>query len=83
MIQWSADGRSLYIRTMSREWPIRIFRFDLETGRRELWKELMPTDAAGIEEPKGAAIRITPDGKFYAFSVAHALSELYVVDRVR
>ena len=57
MIQWSADSRSLYLRTLNREWPIRVFRFDVETGRRELWKELVPSDAAGIEEPQGAAIR--------------------------
>jgi Tol biopolymer transport system component len=83
MIQWSADGRSLYICALNREWPIRVFRFDLETGKRELWKELVPTDAAGIEEPQGAAIRITPDGKFYALSLGRTLSELYVVDRAR
>jgi serine/threonine protein kinase/Tol biopolymer transport system component len=82
-IQWSEDGRWLYIRTLSHEWPMRVYRFDLETGRRELWKEIMPRDSAGIEEPNGGAIRITPDGKSYAFSVANSLSELYVVDRVR
>ena len=82
MIQWSVDGRSLYICTINRGWPMRVFRFDVETGRRELWKELMPSDPAGIEEPQGATVQITPDG-IYVFSVLRILSELYVVDRAR
>ena len=83
MIGWSADSRSLYIQTLNREWPIRVFRFDVETGRRELWKELVPSDPAGSTSRKGTVIRVTPDGKFYVFSVRRILSELFVVDRVR
>ncbi len=83
MIQWSADSRSLYLRTVNREWPLRVYRLDVDTGRREPWKELVPSDAAGIDEPQGAGIAITPDGKFYAFSVGRILSELFVVDRAR
>jgi Tol biopolymer transport system component len=85
MVGWSADTRSLYIQTVNREWPIRVFRFDLETGRRQLWKELAPSDAAGVDEPQGggAGIRITPDGKSYAFGFRIFLSELFLVDRAR
>ena len=53
MVRWSADSRSLYIQTMNPEWPIRVFRFDVETGRREPWKELVPSDAAGVDAPQG------------------------------
>ena len=84
MVGWGADSRSLYIQTLSHEWPIRVFRFDVETGRRELWKELAPSDPAGVDEPQGGAYaRITPDGKYYALTFNRFLSELYVVDRAR
>ena len=35
MAGWSADSRSLYIQTLNPEWPIRVSRFDVATGRRE------------------------------------------------
>jgi hypothetical protein len=84
MVGWGADSRTLYIQTLDREWPIHVFRFDVETGRRELWKELAPSDAAGVDSPQiGSWARITPDGKFYTFGYRRVLSELYVVDRAR
>ena len=47
-----------------------VFRFDVETGRRELWKELVPSDAAGVEEPQGGAWSGSlPTGSFTRFSV--------------
>ncbi len=30
------------------ETPGRIFRIEIETGKRELWKELMPADPVGV-----------------------------------
>ena len=85
VVAWSADSRSLYIQTLNREWPIRVFRFDVQTGKRELWKEFVPSDAAGADSPQGgsAGVRITQDGRFYTFSFRIFLSELYVVDRAR
>ena len=84
MAGWSEDSRSLYIQTLNHDWPIRVSRFDVETGRRELWKEVMPSDPAGVDDPQGGAVvRLTPDGKFYAFSFRRLLSELFVVDRAR
>ena len=84
MSGWSADSRSLYVQTLNPEWPIRVSRLDVGTGRREPWKDLGPPDAAGVDSPQGTGgVRITPDGKFYVFNVRRALSELFVVDRVR
>ena len=53
MAGWSADSRSLYVQTLNPEWPIRVSRLDVETGRRETWKDLMPPDAAGVDPPQG------------------------------
>jgi Tol biopolymer transport system component len=76
VIGWSSDGRSLYL-ARTQEMPIRVYRFDPSTGRKELLKEVMPADPAGIFWPN--SIRLTPDGKAYAYSVRRILSDLYVV----
>ncbi len=83
MIDWSSDSRWIYVYPLTRQWPIRVYRFDTETGRRELWKELVPADAAGLDEPQGTVIRVTPDGKYYVFSVMRILADLFVGDRVQ
>ena len=79
-IQWTADGRSLYVRRWD-EMPARVFRLDLETGRRELWKQIMPADHTGVVQIRG--ILPTPDGRAYAYSYLRVLSELYVVEGLK
>jgi hypothetical protein len=75
--QWSADGRSLFVFRPG-ELPARVFRVDLETGRRDLWREVMPPDAAGVD---GIAVfRMTPDARGYAYSYIRVLSSLYLVE---
>jgi eukaryotic-like serine/threonine-protein kinase len=76
---WSGDGRFIY--TYRRQVPVRVFRVNIATGARELWKEIAPGDAAGIE--RIAPILVTPDGRFYAYSYARYLSDLFVVDGVK
>ena len=55
-LQFTADGRSLFLRSDAREFPARVFRLEVATGRREVWKELMPGDPAGITSLYPAAI---------------------------
>jgi eukaryotic-like serine/threonine-protein kinase len=76
IIGWSSDEKSLYLaRTL--EMPLKVYRFDSVTGRKELLKEVMPSDPAGIFRPN--AFYITPDGKGYAYSVSRYFSDLYLV----
>ena len=63
------------------ELPCRVYRLDLESGKRELWKELMPADPAGVIEILGVVL--TPDARFYAYSYISAATELYVVEGLR
>ncbi|HKA36069.1 MAG TPA: protein kinase, partial [Thermoanaerobaculia bacterium] len=76
-IQWSADGRSLYTHRGG-EIPAKVWRFDLATGRRELFKEFSPADPAGVTSIE--TILVTPDGRSYVYGYAHNLSDLYIVD---
>jgi serine/threonine protein kinase/Tol biopolymer transport system component len=78
--QWTQDGRSLFLRRRG-DIPQRIMKFDVTTGRKELWKELMPPDPAGVWIV--SPVSITPDEKYYAYGFARSLADLYVVDGLR
>jgi len=69
------QGRSLLVRTANV--PAQVFRVNVATGHRELWKEIAPADPAGVQTI--AAMAFSADGKSYAYSVSRELSDLYVV----
>ncbi len=73
---WSEDGRFLYV-FRRRDIPGRVFRLEVATGRRELWKELTPVDGAGIQDI--SPIIPTPDGQAYVYGYSRTLSDMYVV----
>ena len=79
--RFSADGRALFLFRRN-ELPIKVYRLDLATGRRQLWKQLAPPDLAGAET-YFTRVLITPDEKSYAYSYDRLLSELYVVEGLR
>jgi eukaryotic-like serine/threonine-protein kinase len=81
--QWSGDGRYLYV-SRQQDLPGRVFRIEIETGRRELWKELMPADPAGVVHVNDTPIAISRDGKSYAYTyIRTVVSDLYLLDGVR
>jgi eukaryotic-like serine/threonine-protein kinase len=80
VVRWSSDGRFLYL-ARTEEMPIRIYRLDLQTGRKELLKEITPADPAGIFWPN--SILMTPDGKSYVYKVQRLLTDLYLVDGLK
>jgi hypothetical protein len=77
LLQWSLDGRSLYLYKAS-EMPRRIYRFDIATKRREVWREINPPDAVG--NTPLLPVQVTRDGRAYAYTVEVTLSDLYLVD---
>ncbi len=84
LIQWSADGRFLYVKG-SNESFVELFRIDLINGRREPWKKLeLPNKVGfvGIQNGPGA-IRITPDGKSYVYTSWQGLGVLYTVEGLK
>ncbi len=80
-LAWAEDSRSLFVGTGPREFPARVFRIDGTSGKRELWKEFSPADAAGIRffAPEG----ISADGKTLVFQSGDSLSVLYVAEGMR
>jgi serine/threonine protein kinase/Tol biopolymer transport system component len=79
-ISWSQDGRSLYVYRPG-ELPAKVFRFDLTTRQRTLWKELMPSDPAGVETI--GPILLTADGKRCVYGYHRTLSDLYLVEGLK
>jgi hypothetical protein len=79
-LRFSSDGGSIYAWKRG-DVPARVTRIDLETGRRELWKDLLPADPAGVERISN--VLVTPDGKGYAYCYARLLSDLFVVEGLR
>jgi len=78
--RFSADGRSLYIQE-DQTIPSRIDRYDMATGKLELWKELMVADAAGLNSI--SRFVVAPDGKTYAYSYLRVLSYLQLVEGLK
>jgi serine/threonine protein kinase/Tol biopolymer transport system component len=77
---WSPDGRSLYVRTPNPP-PIRIFRVNLATGARELWKEIGPSDPSGLVGI--FELLAAPEAGAYAYTYGRSLSELYLAEGIR
>jgi eukaryotic-like serine/threonine-protein kinase len=79
-IEWSADGKAMYL-YKSGDLPAKVFRLDLATGQRTLWKELIPSDSAGVS--RLGPIMITPDGKSCLYGYHRVLSDLYLVEGLK
>jgi serine/threonine protein kinase/Tol biopolymer transport system component len=78
-MRWSADGQSIFLYRIFGPLPATVYKLELSTGRRLPWKQL---DVQ--EHPSQLYIvsaQITPNGKWYAFSYASELSELYLMER--
>ncbi len=80
-LRWAANGRSLFLGSSKDFFPARVCLLDFATGRREIWKEFMPGDSAGITNIGPASI--SADGKTILFGYGHTLSDLYVAEGLK
>ena len=92
VIAGSADGRSLFSFQLEgvsgsalATALSRIYKFDLATGRKEVWREIAIPDPAGITivGPEFPSLLLTPDGGSYVYSYLRVLSDLYLVDGLK
>jgi len=81
LVQWGSDGNSLYVRGIETN-PLTLYRVDLQSGKRALWKRLRPTEEAGFIEfgagPRG--VRITPDARSVVYTYWTEQANLYVIE---
>ena len=84
LLQWSSDGRAIFLRD-SDDTRLSIYKLDLKTGTRTLWKQLSPPYPAGLvgigADP--GEIRITPDGQSYVYTFWTGLAELYLIEGLK
>jgi eukaryotic-like serine/threonine-protein kinase len=77
---WSGDGRLLYVYRFGAI-PAKVFQIDLSTGQRKPWKELVPSESAGIDTIRG--VELSADGKSYVYGYVRTLSDLYLVEGLK
>jgi eukaryotic-like serine/threonine-protein kinase len=79
-IRFTSDGKALFT-SLPRNPEAFIYRVEVVTGKRTLWKHLEPHDPAGVFAIGGAVI--TPDGRSYAYTCTRGLTDLYLVEGIR
>jgi Tol biopolymer transport system component len=80
-VAWSDHGRFLYAvepPAGARHPSFDVFRVDLSTGRRDVWRTLAPMDTAGVETMP-VTFRMVSDGSAYCYSYLRRLGDLFVV----
>jgi Tol biopolymer transport system component len=75
---WSADGRSVLAYRRA-EIPCRLERVDLATGERRLFREIVPSDRAGLLSLRG--VFVTDDLRSYAYTTYYQVSSLFVSEK--
>ena len=84
IVSVSPDGHSVLVGDAANHISLNIFRVDLASGHRELFKKIAPADPAGVFMfTTGFSRSFTPNGKYYAYAYVRTLGELYIVDGLR
>jgi len=78
---WSADGQAVFVYPRS-EADTKVYRVDRRTGKRELVREIVPSDRAGVNFGINT-LQMTSDGKSYAYSFDQELSELQLAEGLK
>ena len=79
-INWSEDGHSIYL-YRSGEVPAKVYRVDLATGKKTVWKQIAPLDPTGVSTI--GPIVMTPNGKTYVYGFHRTLGDLYLVEGLK
>ena len=79
-ISWNQDGHSLYL-FRTGEVPAKVYQLDLASGKKTVWKQIVPIDPTGVSTI--GPIQITPDGKTYSYGFHRTLGDLYLVEGLK
>jgi WD40 repeat protein len=78
-LQWCPDGR-LALHQYD-HLPPQLWKVDIRTGDRTLWKELSPPNLVGLLDI--TPIRVSPDCQSYTYSPLNVLSQVYLATGLR
>jgi eukaryotic-like serine/threonine-protein kinase len=79
-INWSQDSRSIYLYRTG-EVPAKVYRLELATGKKSVWKQIAPLDPTGVSTI--GPILMTPDGKSYVYGFHRTVGDLYLVEGLK
>ncbi len=74
VFQWAGES-SVYVLRPD-DFPAKVYRLDVRSGRKQLFKEFLQADQAGVGNFK---VIFTPDGRYFVYTFARLLSQLYAV----
>lgn len=79
-LDWTPDGKGFLV--FNRDGlPVKIHRIDVATGRRDLVREILPANPAGLSGVR--EIVLAPDGKALAYNYVRKLSDLYLIEGLK
>ncbi|MBK8151085.1 MAG: PD40 domain-containing protein [Acidobacteria bacterium] len=79
MIRWADDGENLFV--WKRDGlPAVVYKYNPVSGTKEEWLTLMPKDPLANQM---VGIKLSPDGKTYAYSYIRESSELYLMEVIK
>jgi hypothetical protein len=74
------DDRTLYVAANGRM-PVDLYRLDLASGQKKLFRRFEPTDKAGVSYVRNVVV--SADGSAYAYQYRRWLSSLFVVSGLK
>lgn len=79
MIRWADDGENIFV--WKRDGlPAIVYKYNLASGTKEKWLTLMPKDPLANQM---VGIKLTPNGKTYAYYYIRESSDLYLMDSLK
>jgi Tol biopolymer transport system component len=79
-VNFTTDGHSIYV-YRSGEVPAKVYRVDLATGKKTVFKQIAPLDPTGVATM--APILMTPDGGTYVYGFHRTMGDLYLVEGLK
>lgn len=78
-LEYGLGGRILFVRSMGAK-PAAIYRVDLETGDRILWRELSPEAGGGVFSVE--YVLMSQDGAVHVYSFRRTINRLGIIAKV-
>jgi hypothetical protein len=79
-INFTSDGSAVFVYHTG-EIPAKVYRVDLASGKKSVWKEIAPLDPTGVSTI--GPVLMTPDGKTYVYGFHRTVGDLYLVEGLK
>jgi len=80
-MQWSRDGREIFVLAKRETCPAKVFRVNPFTGERTFWRDVAPSSCTGVNYIR--RIRVSDDETMLVISFVRDYGDLYVATGLR